>query len=477
MEQDIPIQEEPILITPDMLAPLPPKDNRVAFEKGMSYLPVFVLSVIIINTVIYLGELASGALRSSASIIAAGALKRELVMRGEYWRLASAAFLHASWGHLLGNSVFLYVLGMANEHAFGSKRVALIYGISAITGSLISMSASPGPSIGASGAVFGLMGSLVILFYKNRSSFYLRDRNIGIFVGIIALFQIILGFNSPYIDNFCHIGGFLGGAAAALCLRPALLDGDKQPALGLKARRLTLAAVIVLCGLTFWSANYVMTLAAVVYRQAGLTQQVIGASSRSIGANTTNDYAYYLRGEAYFIQKQYPKAISDLTSYVVRHPDNFESWVMIGHAYSEQRQYTQAISAYTKAIAIVPTASVYNSRGYSYMLKGDYNLARADFIQLLKIDKKYAPGYANLGLLYAMNGDYANAIVFLKTSLSLDKSLTDLKILIEALEYEQKGQKREAINSYTVFTNNTKNRSNWLAEFRFAERRLSILTR
>jgi rhomboid protease GluP len=477
MEQDTTMQEEPILITPDMLAPLPPIDTRIAFEKGMSYLPLFVLSVIIINLAIYLGEIATGALQSSASIIAAGALKRELVLRGEYWRLISAAFLHASWGHLLGNSAFLYVLGMANEHAFGIRKAAMIYGISAITGSLLSISASPGPSIGASGAVFGLMGSLAVLFFRNRSSFYLRDRNIGIFVGAIAIFQIILGFLTPYIDNFCHIGGFLGGTAAALWLRPALLDGDKQPTIGLKSKRLALASVAVFCGLTFLSAGYAKTLTAAVYREFGMPQRVIEASSHSIKTNTVNDYAYFLRGEAYFRQKQYPKAISDLELYLVRHPDNFESWALIAHAYSKQEQYQQAIGAYTQALSIRPNVNLYNSRGYAYILKRDYKLARADFLQIQKIDKKYAPSYGNLGLLDAINGNYAKAVPLLQTSLKLDKSLVEVKKLIEALEYEQKGQKQDAIAAYAAFVKSTKNRSEWLAEFRFAEKRIRILTR
>lgn len=475
MEQEMNEQEEPLLITPDMLVPFPKKDERIPFEKGMSYFPLFVLSIISINLFIYLGEIATGALRSSSSIIAAGALKRELVLQGEYWRLISASFLHASWGHLLGNSAFLYVLGMAIEHAYGIRKAAILYGVSALTGSLLSMIASPGPSIGASGAVFGLMGSLATLIIKNRDSFYLRDRNIGVFVGAIAIFQIILGFRTPYIDNFCHIGGFLGGAATSLWLRPNFLQEINSPVIGVKAKRIATLAILLLCSIAFISAGYTPTLAAVISREMGKPQQVIAAATRGIQGNPQNDYAYFLRGEAYLQQKQYPKAIRDLNQYLTRHPSSFEGWVLVGDAYSSQGKYDSAIQAFTKALAIQPNVHVYNSRGYAYILKGNYKLARADFIQLLKMDKRYAPGYGNLGLLSAIAGDYANAAALIKTSLKLDKSLSVVNELIKALEYEQKGQKKEALASYKTFANNTKNNTVWLAEFRFAEKRIQSL--
>lgn len=477
MEPDTTLQEEPILITPDMLVPLPPVDTRIAFEKGMALVPLFVVLMIVMNVAVYLGELATGALRSSTSIIAAGALQRGLVLQGEYWRLISAAFLHASWGHLLGNSAFLYVLGMANEHAFGMKKGAMIYGVSALAGSLLSISVSPGPSIGASGAVFGLMGSLVVMLFKNRDSFYLRDRNIGYFVGAIAIFQIILGFTNPYVDNYCHIGGFLGGAAAAMWLRPVLLDSERKSAITGKSKGVVVATVTAICCLSFVYMGYTSTLEAVIYREFGKPQSVIAVASRSIDSNPANDYAYFLRGEAYYRQKQYPLALRDFQFYAAGRPDSIESWVIIGQVQHDLKQYEQAIEAYTQALAIRPHASLYNSRGYAYILKGEYKGAQADFLQALKLDKKFAPGYGNLGLLHAINGDFAKAVPLLRTSLKLDKSLIEINKLIEALEYEQKGQSREALSSYTTFVKSTANRSEWLAEFRFAQNRIRQLSR
>src|SRR2546430_10302706 len=105
-------------------------------------------------------ETASGALQSRESIIAAGALVRDRVIAGEWWRLISATFLHAGVDHLIGNCLVLYVVGMACEHAFGFARTAIVYVTSGLTGSLLSAAVTPGTSLGESGAIFGVVGAL-----------------------------------------------------------------------------------------------------------------------------------------------------------------------------------------------------------------------------------------------------------------------------------------------------------------------------
>src|SRR5947208_1632145 len=133
-----------------MLAP--GTDSRVDFERGMRTAPPLILLLIAANVALFGWELAAGALASRESIVEAGALVRDRVLAGEWWRLESATFLHAGWDHLLGNCLVLYVVGMACEHAFGFVRTAIVYFTSGLAGSLLSGALSPGPSVGASGA-------------------------------------------------------------------------------------------------------------------------------------------------------------------------------------------------------------------------------------------------------------------------------------------------------------------------------------
>src|SRR5256886_15245976 len=125
-------------------------------------------------------ETASGALQSRESIIAAGALVRDRVLAGEWWRLISATFLHAGFDHLIGNCLVLYVVGMACEHAFGLARTAVVYSTSGLTASLLSATLSPGPSVGASGAIFGVVGAVVVVLSLHPHPLYLREQRIGV---------------------------------------------------------------------------------------------------------------------------------------------------------------------------------------------------------------------------------------------------------------------------------------------------------
>lgn len=121
-----PPREEPILITPQMLAGTD-RTGRIDFERGMRRLPPLVLVLIALNLAMFAWELAAGALADRDTIIEAGALVRDRVLAGEWWRILSAMFLHGSVDHVLGNVIVLYIVGMACEHAFGGARTALVY--------------------------------------------------------------------------------------------------------------------------------------------------------------------------------------------------------------------------------------------------------------------------------------------------------------------------------------------------------------
>lgn len=215
--------EQPIRITADMLDVPRPVDVRVDFEHGMGYAPPATLLIIIALGAIFGWQLSSGALASEESIIAAGALVRERIAQGEWWRLLSATVLHGGVEHIVGNAVSLYILGMASEHAYGTRSMLLIYLASGIAGSLLSAAMGPGPSVGASGAIFGLMGAVMVLFWKHHDELMVRDKRIGIVVAAWALFTIATGLMVPMIDNAAHLGGMFGGMAVAWAIRPRIL--------------------------------------------------------------------------------------------------------------------------------------------------------------------------------------------------------------------------------------------------------------
>ena len=210
--------QEPLVVTTDMLADEPVE--RVDFERGMRYWPPATLALIVTLVAIFGWQEINGSLRSTNGIVDAGALVRSRVLEGEYWRMLSATLLHGSGEHLFGNCLALYILGLAGEHALGAWRFLLLYVASGLAGSVASVFTGPGPSVGASGAIFGLMGGVVLILYRYRRVYHVRDKEIGLVLAAWGAYMILMGALDPQIDNWAHLGGLLCGALMAFAIRP-----------------------------------------------------------------------------------------------------------------------------------------------------------------------------------------------------------------------------------------------------------------
>jgi rhomboid protease GluP len=213
------VPEAPLRITPDMLL-----SRKVDFERRMGRVPPVTLVILALLAAIFVAELRMGALDSRASIVAFGALVRERVVAGEYWRLLTAPWLHGGTEHLVGNGIALYILGLVCEAAFGRAQFVVLYVLSGLAGSIVSMLLSAGPSVGASGAIFGLQGAAIVLLRRERDRLLVRDRRVGFVLLIWAVYSIAGGLTENFIDNGAHIGGALGGALVALRLHPVVLS-------------------------------------------------------------------------------------------------------------------------------------------------------------------------------------------------------------------------------------------------------------
>jgi rhomboid protease GluP len=212
-------EEQPLKITPDMLL-----GRRVDFERRMHRRPPVTLGLIGALALVFVIEVGRVAIESGERLVALGALSRPEVFAGQWWRLESATWLHGGMNHLVSNAVALFILGMICEHAFGRTQYFILYVLSGLGGSVLSLVYSDGPSVGASGAIFGLQGAAIVLFRQHRERILLRDRRIGVVLLAWALYSIVTGWTSPYIDNGAHIGGALTGALIARHLHPVALD-------------------------------------------------------------------------------------------------------------------------------------------------------------------------------------------------------------------------------------------------------------
>lgn len=174
---------------------------------------IITISLVAINVIIYLAMIL---FNQYDNTINSFAVYGPFIFKyNEYYRLITGAFLHANFVHLILNCYSLYVIGSQIENFMGKWKYLIIYFISAITGSMLSALLSDGASIGASGAIFGLMGSLLYFGYHYRV--YLGNVLKSQIIPLILL-NLLIGFITPGIDNFAHIGGLIGGALATVAV-------------------------------------------------------------------------------------------------------------------------------------------------------------------------------------------------------------------------------------------------------------------
>ncbi len=214
--------DEPIVIGEEHL------ERRVDLERGMSPLPVVALALIALTAAVHVVVSARAAPVTAPDWVVVGAKHTPSILAGEVWRLVSPALLHGGWGHLVGNALALYVLGVGCEHAFGRARMLGLFVATAVAGSLVSM-LDARPSVGASGAVFGLMGALGSLVLVRRHDLHVRDKRVGVVLFVWAAWSLTTGALDPMIDNLAHLGGFVAGCVLGALTRPAILPWHPAP--------------------------------------------------------------------------------------------------------------------------------------------------------------------------------------------------------------------------------------------------------
>ncbi|XP_010460401.1 PREDICTED: RHOMBOID-like protein 10, chloroplastic [Camelina sativa] len=167
-----------------------------------------------INVIMYIAQVAS-----DGRVLTWGAKINSLIERGQLWRLATASVLHANPMHLMINCYSLNSIGPTAESLGGPKRFLSVYLTSAIASSAMSYWFNKAPSVGASGAIFGLVGSVAVFVIRHKQMVGGGNEDLMQIAQVIAL-NMTMGLMSRRIDNWGHIGGLLGGTAMAWLLGP-----------------------------------------------------------------------------------------------------------------------------------------------------------------------------------------------------------------------------------------------------------------
>jgi membrane associated rhomboid family serine protease len=185
--------------------------RRTAFE-GTGALVTKTL--IGINLLVYLITAAQGAgiNNPGGSLFEKWILYGPSVANGDWWRLITGAFLHASLIHIAFNMYFLWFVGTAVESVLGRGRFVLVYLVSGLAGSAGALVINPNtPTVGASGAIFGILGAALVL--ERQRNYVLGGQAMGLIV-----INLILSFVISNISVGGHIGGLIGGVLCTLVL-------------------------------------------------------------------------------------------------------------------------------------------------------------------------------------------------------------------------------------------------------------------
>ena len=200
--------------------------------------PLVTYTLIGINAAIYLLQMVGGVNAVAGDW---GMWPVGIAVGGEWWRLITAAFLHGSFLHIAFNMYVLFALGPTLERILGHGRYLVLYVLAALGGGVASYAFSDmrTVSVGASGAIFGLMGALVVAGRRLRYDI----TQVLILLGI----NVVIGFISPGVDWRAHLGGLVTGAAVAAIM----VFAPKRHRTAVQVAGV-LAVVVVLAAFTAW---------------------------------------------------------------------------------------------------------------------------------------------------------------------------------------------------------------------------------
>ena len=272
-----------------------------------------------INIIVWLlMQLLGGFLNQDADILLRfGAMFGPLIATGEYWRFFTAMFLHAGIIHLFFNCFALFIFGRLVEGVYGNVRFTTIYLLAGLSGGILSyMFNRTVIAVGASGAIFGILGALAAYFVVHRNTLGEMGRRNLTGIATVAAINLAIGLLIPNIDNWAHFGGLAGGFVMGLALAPRYLYELVETPLGvvrrivaqlpLGPRWLAVPAFAVLLAASVWyigadvsdaQQSQILVIRAERLLQDGDAMGALEHADRAVELDSLSANAFYTRGK------------------------------------------------------------------------------------------------------------------------------------------------------------------------------------
>jgi rhomboid protease GluP len=373
-----------------------------------------------INVAVFLGMLFAGVSMldnpSGQDLVHWGANYGPYTLSGQWWRLLTYMFIHGSLFHIAINMWCLWNLGSICESLYGYWTFAVVYLITGVAAGINSLLWHPGvPSVGASGAIFGLAGALIASYYLGefslpRAAVAGTLRSVVIFVG----YNLVFGAVASGTDNAAHVGGLISGLILGAVIAK-LAPQRESP-----VRRF--AALALVCVILGGSAAWWLY---------------------------SRDFLRHLqRGEGFLGEGRIDQAITEFQTVIRRRPDLTRAHFDLARAYVMKGDLANAEGEYRRVIELNPSSeSAYNNLGFVLLEEKKLAEARQTFQHLMALNHSNANAHYGLASVASAEGNDQQAVDEYKLAAQLDPDLEGVYYRMGQTQFKLK-QYDEAIYSY-----------------------------
>lgn len=392
-----------------------PSPSHIRYS-GRRYYPVMATYVLIgVNVLVFILMTLAGGSKNVQVLLDFGASYGPFFRTGEYWRLVMPMFLHIGLAHLATNMCGLLLFGYFLEPLYGYGRFSLLYVLSGMAGALLSMEASSHIAAGASGAIFGIAGAMLITGLLHPEAVPRRWKNV-FGIGILLVIVINLGFGhfSKHIDNLAHLGGLAAGIVFALIIPPVRLRAGAASWIQNPVQPVLIIPVLVVVIAMAETASH--------YMKSGEVTSLIEASSRMVAVHqpdralallqraqriSPHDVRVHENLGALYLQKHlYAQAIPELTQALRLNPSSSDDTVALATAYEGVGDLVKARLMLESLGKQYPhDAAAEEALAEIYARLKLYPAAISLYAQVLKLVPNAAIAHNNLAWLYATCDD------------------------------------------------------------------------
>ena len=372
---------------------------------------------------------------------AVGANYGPLTLSGDWWRLLTYMFVHAGLIHIAFNMWCLWDLGRLCESLYGRWTLGAIYLITGVGGGLARLIWDPRvPSVGASGAIFGLAGALIASFYLGEFSLP-RVAISGTLRSLVVFAVFNLGFGQILggVDNACHIGGLVTGLVLGALIARLAPDATARLRRASVIGAVVLAAVAVGFGVRQWRGG--PWLIARAFHDA--KGDPVAKLQTIIKQQPNLVEAHFALAQAYLTRGQYPEAEAEFKRVIALQPKNLEAQFDLGLVYLSEKRADLAKSTFQQ-ILTQDASSTEGHYGLGLVLEDQQNYSAAiDEYKQATAGRRLSGVYYEMGNSYAKLKNYDDAITAYQKERDKSGDDPDLENAL-ADAYQAKGMTKES---------------------------------